>query len=165
MDINLTTLKDILVIIAPVIVAFISYRSNKKTRKDIKYDIERITKEKEAETTQLLEKINAELESQKQLISWQNSIPQTNEYTKLMDTRRFGNVSALPKLCQDINAILHANPSRQSLIELNNMLDCIVLPKEGEELYPHEIPIILNYRATRSALNLHISRMPMEEAD
>ena len=97
MDTYLTALKDILVIIAPIIIAYISYRSNKKTRTDIKYEVERMAKEKEAETKQIIDKIGAELESQKQLISWQNSMPQTNEYTSLIEVKRFGNVSALPK--------------------------------------------------------------------
>lgn len=159
MDTYLTALKDILVIIAPIIIAYISYRSNKKTRTDIKYEVERMTKEKEAETKQILDKIGAELESQKQLISWQNSMPQTNEYTSLIEVKRFGNVSALPKLCQDIRDSLCRNPSMQSLIELNTMLNCIELPNDGEELYPHEVPIILNYKIVRHELELYITRM------
>ena len=83
MEEYLIALKDILVISIPIIVAFISYKGSKKSQKDIKLEVERITKEKEAETKQLLEKISAELESQKQLLSWQNSLPQTNEYTTL----------------------------------------------------------------------------------
>ena len=80
MDTYLTALKDIVIVLAPIIVAYISYKSNKKNRRDIKLEIEKISKEKEAETKQILEKISAELESQKQLMSWQNSMPQTNEY-------------------------------------------------------------------------------------
>lgn len=59
----LIALKDILVISIPIIVAFISYKGSKKSQKDIKLEVERITKEKEAETKQILEKISAELES------------------------------------------------------------------------------------------------------
>ena len=102
MEIYLTAIKDVIIVIAPIIVAYISYRGNKKTQNDIRLEAERIAKEKEAETKQILDKIGAELESQKQLMTWQNSIPQTNEYTNLAETKRFGNISALPKLTQDI---------------------------------------------------------------
>ena len=47
----------------------------------------------------------------------------------------------------------------QSLIELNTMLNCIELPNDGEELYPHEVPIILNYKIVRHELELYITRM------
>ncbi len=128
METYLTAIKDILVIFAPIIVAFISYRSNKQSQKDIKLEVERVTKEKEVETKQILNKINAELESQKQLLSWQNSLPQTNEYTKLMDTKRFGNISALPQLCNSINLILNSNPSLNALTELTKMLIILNYP-------------------------------------
>ena len=161
---NLTAIKDILVVCAPIIVAFISYRSNKKTQRDIKLETERMAKEKEAETKQLVDKMRAELESQKQLISWQNSMPQANEYTQLIDTKRFGNVTALPKLCQDITAILlSGSPSLEVLYELNTMLDRIELPKNDEELFPHEVPIIMQYQITRKAINAAITDMLSKE--
>ena len=87
MDAYLTAVKDILVITIPAIVALISYKSSKKSQKDIRLEVERITKEKEAETKQLLEKIGAELESQKQLLSWQNSLPQTTNSLKNFTTK------------------------------------------------------------------------------
>ena len=61
MEEYITAIKDVLVILAPIIVAYISYRSNKQSQKDIKLEVERITKEKEAEAKQILEKIGAEL--------------------------------------------------------------------------------------------------------
>ncbi len=79
MENYLMALKDILVILSPIIVAYISYRSNKKSKREIRQDIEKIVREKDAETTQILQRISAELESQKQLASWNNSLPQTNE--------------------------------------------------------------------------------------
>ena len=154
MEEYLIALKDILVISIPIIVAFISYKSSKKSQKDIKLEVERITKEKEAETKQLLEKISAELESQKQLLSWQNSLPQTNEYTSLLDKKRFGHISALPQLCQSINLILNANPSLEVLTELTKMLDRIELPDDETDLFPHEVPILLNYKMARKNVDV-----------
>ena len=149
MDAYLTALKDVLVVLTPIVVAYISYRSNKKTRNDIRLEVERITKEKEAETQQILDKINAELESQKQLLTWQNSMPQTNEYLGLLGPKRSGHISALTKLCQDIYAILQLGPTAELLTELNQMLDRIELPRDDEDLFPHEVPIILNFKMAR----------------
>ena len=160
----LIALKDILVISIPIIVAFISYKGSKKSQKDIKLEVERITKEKEAETKQILEKISAELESQKQLLSWQNSLPQTNEYTKLIETKRFGNISALPQLCQSIYVILNSNPSLDALTELTRMLERIDLPDEDSELYPHEVSILLSYKMARNSVDVQIKKLTAEES-
>ena len=153
MDAYLTALKDILIVVAPIVVAYISYRTNKKSQNDIKLEVEKITKEKEVETKQILDKIGAELESQKQLITWQNSMPQTNEYLNLLDKKRAGHISALPKVCQDIYIMLQSCPSMETLTELNQMLDRIELPKDDEDLFPHEDPIILNYKILRKEIN------------
>ena len=169
MDIYLTAIKDILVVVVPIIVAMISYRSSKKTQKDIKLEAERIAKEKEAETKQIVDKISAELKSQKELISWENSMPQTNDYTNLLGAKRFGHVAALNKLCQDIYQILPLCPSVEMLTELNQMLDRIEMPKNDEELFPFEVPIILNYRMMRNRINEHLRQLcsknaPQEDA-
>ena len=156
-------IKDILVVLSPVVIAYMSYRSNKKTRRDIKLEVERITKEKEAETKQILDRIGAELESQKQLITWQNSMPQTNEYLGLLDKKRAGHVSALSKLCLDIHAILLSGPSVEMLNELNQMLDRIELPNDDEDLFPHEVPIILNYKMMRKEINNHLQQLLLED--
>lgn len=152
----LTAFKDILVVLSPIVVACISYWSNKKSRNDIKLEVEKIRKEKEAETKQILDKIEAELESQKQLIIWQNSMPQTNEYLNLLNKKRSGHISALPKLCQDIYSVLQSDPSAEMLTELNTMLDRIELPNEDEELFPHEVSIILNYKVLRKEINEYL---------
>ena len=163
MDAYLTALKDVLVVVTPIVVALISYRSSKKTQNDIKLEVERITKEKEAETKQILDKINAELESQKQLITWQNSMPQTNEYLGLLGPKRSGHISALTKLCQDIYAILQLGPTAELLTELNQMLDRIELPRDDEDLFPHEVPIILNFKMARQKINEYIAQLPMTD--
>ena len=69
METYIAAIKDILVVVAPIIVAYISYRSNKKTAHDIQLELEKNLKEKDADTNQMLTKINAELESQKQTLS------------------------------------------------------------------------------------------------
>ena len=53
MNAYLTALKDILVVISPIIVAYISYRSNKKSKADIQLELEKSLKEKGAETSRM----------------------------------------------------------------------------------------------------------------
>lgn len=95
MEVYITAIKDILVVVAPIIVAFLSYKSSKKTERDIRMEIEKSLKEKDAETAQMLAKINAELESQKMLTSWQNSLPQTEKYVEHIGIIRNSNVSSI----------------------------------------------------------------------
>ena len=71
--------KELLLVLSPIIVAYTNYRSNKKTRKDIQLELEKNLKEKDAETAQLLQRIWAELESQKQLEVWKKSLTKKNE--------------------------------------------------------------------------------------
>lgn len=146
MDPYLTVIKDILVIASPIIVAYISYKSNKKSENDIKLELEKSLKEKNADTSQILAKINAELESQKQLISWNNSLPQTEKYVAQIDSMRYGNVAGLTDLTQKIrDYIEHNNLQPQELSDIHDMLLKIKLPLNEDELYPYEIPIIVNF--------------------
>ena len=139
----LTALKDVLVVLSPIIVAYISYRSNKKTKEDIRLEIEKSLKEKDAETYQIIQKINAELESQKQIATWNNSLPQTNEYTQLAGTERYGNICSLTLLVNSINSYIDSNSL--SLVELKTLLSKVVLPLKEEKLYAYEVTYIINY--------------------
>ena len=96
METYIAAIKDFLVVVAPIVVAYISYRRNKKTARDIRLELEKSLKEKDADTTQMLAKISAELESQKQIISWQNSLPRVDNYVDQMDQVRYGNILASP---------------------------------------------------------------------
>ena len=143
----LTILKDILVVLSPIIVACISYKSNKKNSKDIKLEIEKILKEKDAETSQILQKINAELESKKQLASWNNSWPQTEKYTELAGIERYGNICSLTKLIDCINEYINnVSLSVEELNEIKTLLGKINLPLDEEILYAYEIPYIIDYK-------------------
>lgn len=146
MEEYLTALKDILVVLSPIIVAYISYRSNKKTKKDIRLEIEKSLKEKDAETYQIIQKINTELESQKQLATWNNSLPQTNEYTQLAGTERYGNICSLTLLVNNINSYINSNSlSLAELQEVKTLLSKVVLPLEEDKLYAYEVIYIVNY--------------------
>lgn len=159
METYLIALKDILVILSPIVVAWISYRGMKKSQKDIRLEVERITKEKEAETNQLLQKIGAELESQKQLLSWQNSIPQTNEYMGEVGAMRCGTVCSLSDLTMKTHALLDSQKYTQAeLGELQSMLERIELPSDEDPLYPHEIPYLMQYMSLLRRIEILITQ-------
>lgn len=142
----ITAIKDILVIASPIIVAYISYRSNKKTKRDIHLEIEKSLKEKNADTSQILAKINAELESQKQLISWNNSLPQKDKYVDKIEIIRYGNIAGLTDLTIKVSSYIERNNLQlQELSDIHDMLQKIKLPLNEDELYPYEIPIIIDF--------------------
>ena len=147
MDAYLTAIKDILVIASPIIVAYISYKSNKKTKHDIHLELEKSLKEKNADTSQILAKINAELESQKQLISWNSSLPQKDKYIDQIEILRYGNIAGLPDLTMKVSSYIGRNNLQlQELTDIHDMLLKIKLPLDEDELYPYEIPIIIDFR-------------------
>jgi len=146
METYITAIKDILVIVVPIIVAYLSYRSNKKTACDIRLELEKNLKEKDADTTQMLTKINAELESQKQILSWQNSMPRTDQYINKIDQIRYGNISGLTDLTQKVSGYIQRNNlSLEELKNIHAMLLKIKLPTDEQELYPFEIPIMIDF--------------------
>lgn len=146
MEDYLIALKDILVVLSPIIVAYISYRSNKKSKEDIRLEIEKNLKEKDAETYQIVQKINAELESQKQLATWNNSLPKTDEYTQLAGTERYGNICSITQLVNNINCYIDGNNlSLEELQEVKTLLGKIKLPIEEEKLYAYEVTYIIEY--------------------
>ena len=158
METYITAIKDILVIVAPIVIAYISYRSNKKTTHDIRLELEKSLKEKDADTTQMLTKINAELESQKQIISWQNSLPRVDCYVNQMDQIRYGNISALPDLTQKVTTYISRNDlPLEELKDIHAMLLKINLPTNETELYPFEIPIMIDFKKMLHTIEEKIS--------
>ena len=147
METYIAAIKDFLVVVAPIVVAYISYRSSKKTARDIRLELEKSLKEKDADTTQMLAKISAELESQQQIISWQNSLPRVDNYVDQMDQVRYGNISGLPDLTQKVMGYITRNDlPLEELKEIHTMLLKIKLPTNETELYPFEIPIIIDFQ-------------------
>lgn len=130
--------------LSPILVA---YRSYKKSKREIKQELEKSLREKDAETTQILTKINAELESQKQMAVWNNSLPQTDKYIEEVGIKRYGNISGITELVSKINGVLeNANISIDELRDIKGMLQKIKLPVDKENLYPYEIPSMISYK-------------------
>ena len=81
------------------------------------------------------------------MVSWNNSVPQTNEYTKLAGTERYGNISSLQDLIHKVyNYVNNQNLSTEELEEIKSLLLKVNLPLEEDHLYPYEIPYIIDYK-------------------
>lgn len=151
-------LKDFIVVLTPIIVAILTYRSNKKSKREIKLEIEKMLSEKDADTSQMLQRVYAELDSQKQLSTWNNSFPQTEDYIKLAGTKRYGNICSISQLSNTLSTYIDNNDlSREEIQEIRSLVSRIELPQEEEELYPYEICHIIKYnklvRKLESLLN------------
>lgn len=154
MEVDLVVIKDIIIVVAPIVIAIISYFGGKKTRKEIMNDLEKSLREKDAETTQILAKISAELESQKQLAVWNNSLPQTDKYIEMAGMERYGNVCSLTDMLQKVYPILwDENTTVDELNDIKMMLGKIKLPLQEENLYPYEIPYIYAYKKMLLEIN------------
>lgn len=141
-------IKDFLVVLMPAVIAYINYRGNKKTRRDVKMELEKNLKEKDADTAQMLEKINAELESQKQITMWQNSLPQTDKYIEKVGIERYTNVSSLFDLVNKLQPVINREDiTAEELGSIKDMLLKIDLPVNDDTLYPFEIPYLFAFKS------------------
>lgn len=150
-------IKDFLLVATPILIAYMSYRSNKKSRKEVMTELEAKLKEKDADTANEIQKMGVELENQKQLISWNNSQPQTDEYIRNIGTIRYNNVNYLRTLTPLVKELILAqNPNKNDLIDLQAMLNRINLPNRDEELFPYEIPILYDFNLMMKTLESKI---------
>lgn len=132
-------IKDLIVIFTPIISAILLYRQNKKSQKEMKIELENKLREMDKET-----------ENQKQLLSWENSMPQTNKYIEEIGVMRQGTLSNLNSTIDSISQYINNNNlDLKELKEIREMLLRINdLPtNNNEKLYPYEIPILINYNA------------------
>lgn len=157
---NFNDIKDILLIIAPILVAYLSYRSNKKSKKEIMNELNARLQEKDKDTANEIQKMSMELENQKQLSSWINSQPQTDEYLNKIDITRRGNVMNLPTLTNSIFFYLESpNMTIEKLKNLKSMVSKIKVPNIEEELFPYEIPIMFEFENALSSLKKKIAEL------
>ena len=64
----LTALKDVLVVLSPIIIAYISYRSNKKTKEDVRLEIEKSLKKKMQRLIKLFKRLILNLKVKSKLL-------------------------------------------------------------------------------------------------
>ncbi|HIS77369.1 MAG TPA: hypothetical protein IAB51_11285 [Candidatus Merdivicinus excrementipullorum] len=147
MDNVLQAIKDIVLIAVPIITAYITYRTNKKSKKELNAELEVRLKEQDNETANEIKKMQKQLEVQNMQSSWENSTPTTQKYIDEAGIKRYGNVSSLtPLVSQIYQEFQNKNLDVEDLKTLKKMLLSIQLPAEDEELYPYEIPKLMEYK-------------------
>ena len=121
MNIDLQTIKDIVLISVPIITAYFTYRANKKSKKELNNELEVRLREQDNETANEIKKMQKQLEVRNMENSWNTSTPTTQKYLDEVDVRRSGNVMSLQNLIPTVQAPASAppgihfdrNPSRQ----------------------------------------------------
>lgn len=103
--------------------------------------------------------MDKELENQKQIKSWDNSMPQTNKYMDTMDVVRQGNMANLTCIIEWIRKYIKEKETTvEELQEIKKMLLKIKVATEEDEIYPYEIPIMIAYKAMINELDKEINK-------
>ena len=75
------------------------------------------------------------------------SLPKSDEYVNQIDILRYGNIAGLTDLTNKVSSYIDRNNLQlQELSDIRDMLLKIKLPLDEAELYPYEIPIIIEFR-------------------
>lgn len=139
-------IKDIILISMPIVIAYMSYRSNQKSRQELIAELDEKMKEKDIKTANEIKKITEELENQKNFSYLNDSKPKIDEYLDENDIIRHRNIVNLTLLTNQIsNLLVTQNQEIDDLLNLRAMLNKINLPNRNGELYPYEIPILFDY--------------------
>ena len=91
-DNTLQTIKDIVLIVVPIITAYFTYRTNKKSKKELNAELEVHLKEQDNETANELKKMQKQLEVQNMQSSWETSTPTTQKYIDEAGAKRYGSL-------------------------------------------------------------------------
>lgn len=144
--------------VGPIIVAFISYISNKKYRKDLINELDVRLIEKDKETASEIQKISALLERDKQKTSWEKITDIFKdtllEHIKKIGYTRYADNSDIPLLVNQIDSLINStNISSDDLKELLKLLNRINLPLNDDILYASEIMNLFHYKRLKNILN------------
>ena len=154
-------IKDLVLVLIPIITAVMQYKSNKKSRKEIMNELNARLIEKDKETSNEIQKMMVVLENHKQQTCWENSMEVTSEYLKeIIGTKRYSNVSYLQTLTTEIYNFLNSGHyNLKSLQELKRMLSRMQTPMNENELYPIEIINLFNYKQALKTLDEKIKEL------
>lgn len=154
-------IKDLVLVLIPIITAVMQYKSNKKSRKEIMNELNARLIEKDKETSNEIQKMMVVLENHKQQTCWENSMEVTSEYLKeIIGTKRYSNVSYLQTLTTEIyNYLNSGHYNLKSLQELKRMLSRMQTPMNENELYPIEIINLFNYKQALKTLDEKIKEL------
>ena len=98
MTIDFQAIKDIVLITVPIITAYLTYRSNKKSKKELNDELEVRLREQDNETANEIKKMQKQMEVRNMESSWDSSTPTTQKYLEEVGHKRCGNVMNLQSL-------------------------------------------------------------------
>lgn len=157
MTVDFQTIKDIVLIVVPIITAYLTYRSNKKSKKELNDELEVRLREQDNETANEIKKMQKQMEVHNMESSWDSSTPTTHKYLEEVGHKRCGNVMNLQSLIPFVRQEVEQNSDLGELKMIKEMLLKIELPFDEENLLPHEIPHLINFKKLLNSLDQKIS--------
>lgn len=146
MNFDMQTVKDIMLLIIPVITTWLTYRTNKKSKKELNNELAVYLKKQDNATANEIKKMQKEVEVQNMRSSWESSTPLTQKYMEEIEPLRVGNVMNLPNLISAIDQEIKKTNDLKELKFIKEMLLKIELPFEEEHLLPHELPNLIHFK-------------------
>ena len=146
MNFDMQTVKDIMLLIIPVITTWLTYRTNKKSKKELNNELAVYLKKQDNATANEIKKMQKEVEVQNMRSSWESSTPLTQKYMEEIEPLRAGNVMNLPTLISAIDQEIKETNNLKELKFIKEMLLKIELPFEEEHLLPHELPNLIHFK-------------------
>ncbi len=156
MNFDMQTVKDIVLLIIPIITTWLTYRTNKKSKKELNNELAVYLKKQNNATANEIKKMQKELEVQNMRSSWESSTPLTQKYMEEIEPLRVGNVMNLPNLISAIDQEIKKTNDLKELKFIKEMLLKIELPFEEEHLLPHELPNLIHFKKLLNYLDQKI---------
>ena len=156
MNFDMQTVKDIVLLIIPIITTWLTYRTNKKSKKELNNELAVYLKKQDNATANEIKKMQKELDVQNMRSSWESSTPLTQKYMEEIEPLRVGNVLNLPNLISAIDQEIKKTNDLKELKFIKEMLLKIELPFEEEHLLPHELPNLIHFKKLLNYLDQKI---------
>ena len=156
MNFDMQTVKDIVLLIIPIITTWLTYRTNKKSKKELNNELAGYLKKQDNATANEIKKMQKELDVQNMRSSWESSTPLTQKYMEEIEPLRVGNVMNLPNLISAIDQEIKKTNDLKELKFIKEMLLKIELPFEEEHLLPHELPNLIHFKKLLNYLDQKI---------
>lgn len=150
------TVKDIVLLIIPIITTWLTYRTNKKSKNELNNELAVYLKKQDNATANEIKKMQKELDVQNMRSSWESSTPLTQKYMEEIEPLRVGNVMNLPNLISAIDQEIKKTNDLKELKFIKEMLLKIELPFEEEHLLPHELPNLIHFKKLLNYLDQKI---------
>lgn len=163
MTIDFQTIKDIVLIVVPIITAYLTYRANKKSKKELNDELEVRLREQDNETANEIKKMQKQMEVRNMESSWDSSAPTTQKYLEEVGYKRCGNVMNLRSLIPSVRLEAEQSSDLSELKMIREMLLKIELPFDEEHMLPHEIPPLIQFKKLLTFLEQKISTLESQD--